>query len=343
MMTASGVARRFGTPSRAAAVICCVLLLAATAAASLALGSRRVELWTAIEALFAYDARLADHIVVNAQRVPRTAIGLLAGAALGAAGAQVQGLTRNPLAGPGILGINAGAALFVAVGIFQLGLDSIAGYAWMGLAGAGVTAVVVYAIGQGAGGRQSPVRLVLAGMAMTGLLSSATTAILLLDAATLDEFRFWVVGAISGRDAEIAQQAALFIGAGALLAALTPRSLNAIAMGDETARSLGVRLNRERAIVAAAVVCLAGGATAAAGPIAFVGLAAPHLARALTSPDYRWILPLSAVLGAALLLGADVVGRFVVQPGELQVGIVMGLVGAPVFIAVARSRRVGAL
>ena len=327
-------------PSRATGVAICVLLLLLAVVASLAFGSRQVGLWTSVESLFNYDRALADHIVVNAQRLPRTAIGLLAGAALGVAGAQIQGVTRNPLAGPGILGINAGAALFVAIGIFQLGMESISTYAWMGLAGAGLTAIVVYVIGQGVGASPSPIRLVLAGAALTGLLTSITTAILLLDLATLDEFRFWVVGSISGRDADIARQVTPFVVVGLLLAALTPRSLNAIAMGDEVARSLGVSIRRDRALVIASVVCLAGAATAAAGPIAFVGLAVPHAARALTGPDYRWIVPVSAVLGAALMLGADVVGRFIVPPGELQVGIVTALIGAPVFIAVARSRRV---
>ena len=178
---------------------------------------------------------------------------------------------------------------------------------------------------------------------MTGLLTSVTTAILLLDVATLDEFRFWVVGAIAGRDADIAKQVAPFIVVGLLLATVTPRSLNAIAMGDEVARALGVSLGRDRAIALTSVVCLAGAATAAAGPISFVGLAVPHVARTLAGPDYRWILPMSALLRASLLLGADVVGRFVVRPGELQVGIVTAFIGAPVFVAVARSRRVSDL
>ena len=333
-------ARRLQAPSRAGALTLCLFVLGLVVLISLALGARRVGLWTSVEALFSYDATLADHIVVNAQRLPRTAIGLLAGVALGVAGAQIQGVTRNPLAGPGILGINAGAAMFVALGIFSLGMESITTYAWMGLAGAGVTAVIVYGIGQGVGASPSPIRLVLAGAAMTGLLTSVTTAILLLDVATLDEFRFWVVGSISGRDADIARQVTPFIVVGLVLAALTPRSLNAIAMGDEVARSLGVSIRRDRAIAIASVVCLAGAATAAAGPIAFVGLAVPHAARALAGPDYRWILPLSAVLGAALMLGTDVIGRFIAPPGEVQVGIVTALVGAPIFIAVARSRRV---
>jgi iron complex transport system permease protein len=331
------------TWSRTSGVVACVVLLGLAILASLAFGTRRIGWLTALQALTDYDGTLADHIVIHAQRLPRTAVGLLAGTALGVAGAQMQGLTRNPLAGPGILGINAGAALFVAVGIYQFGMDSIATYAWMGVAGAGLTALVVYAVGEGMGGARSPIRLVLAGAAMTALLSSMTTAILILDVATLDEFRFWVVGAIAGRDAEIAKQIAPLIVFGLFLGAITPRSLNAIAMGEETARSLGVNLGRDRALVMASVVCLAGGATAAAGPIGFVGLAVPHMARAVVGPDYRWVLPLSGILGGALLLGADVLGRVVVQPGELQVGIVTAFVGAPIFIAVARSRRVGDL
>ncbi len=329
--------------TRSAGLALCVALLGVAVVASLALGTRQMSWLTAIEALIAYDDQLADHIVVRAQRLPRTVIGVLAGAALGVAGAQMQGLTRNPLAGPGILGINAGAALFVAFGIFQLGMESITVYAWMGLLGAAVTAVVVYLIGETGGRSHSPIRLVLAGAAMTGLLSSATTAILLLDVATLDQFRFWVVGAIAGRDADIAKQVTPFIVVGLLIAAATPRSLNAIAMGDEVARALGTNLGRDRALVITSVVCLAGAATAAAGPIAFVGLAVPHVARAIAGPDYRWIVPLSALLGASLLLGADVVGRFIVQPGELQVGIVTAFLGAPVFVAVARSSRVSDL
>jgi iron complex transport system permease protein len=340
---AVGAVRERASWGRGAGLLACVVVLGVAATASLGLGARQVGWLTAWEALVDFDGSLADHIVVRAQRVPRTAIGVLAGGALGVAGAQMQGLTRNPLAGPGILGINAGAALFVALGIFVLGVDSLTVYAWFGLVGAGATAVAVYAIGEGMGGARSPIRLVLAGAAMTGLLSSVTTAVLILDVATLDEFRFWVVGSISGRDGDVARQVTPFIVVGLGLAALTPRSLNAIAMGDEVARSLGVSLARDRALVITSVVCLAGGATAAAGPIGFVGLAVPHVARAIAGPDYRWILPLSGILGATLLLGADVVGRFVVQPGELQVGIVTAFVGAPVFVAVARSRRVAAL
>jgi iron complex transport system permease protein len=178
---------------------------------------------------------------------------------------------------------------------------------------------------------------------MTALLGSLTTAVLLLDVATLDQFRFWVVGSIAGRDGSVARQVAPFLLAGVVLSLATARSLNTMSLGDDVARSLGLRVGRSRALAAAAVVLCSGAATAAAGPIAFVGLTIPHVARAVVGPDYRWILPYSAALGPVLLLGSDVIGRVVARPGELQVGIVTAVVGAPFFIALVRRRKLAQL
>jgi iron complex transport system permease protein len=251
----------------------------------------------------------------------------------------MQGATRNPLADPGILGIEAGAAFAVVTAIFLLGVTTVSGYAWFALAGAAVTAVVVYALGGSGRAADSPVTLALAGAAVAALLTALTSALQLLDAGTLDAFRFWVVGSISGRDLGMLAGAAPFLVVGLVLALISGRALNALALGEDVARSLGQRVALSRALAAVGIVCCAGGAVAVAGPIGFVGLTVPHAARALVGPDYRWLLPYSMLLGPILLLAADVLGRVLVSPGELQVGIVMAAVGAPVFIWLVRRGR----
>jgi iron complex transport system permease protein len=279
-----------------------------------------------------------NHLIVQSLRLPRTLVAIMIGVALGLAGALVQGLTRNPLADPGILGVSAGAALAVVTGIFVFGVGSLSGYVWFAFAGAAVTSVAVYLLGASGRDGVTPVKLALAGAAVTAFLGSLTTTVLLTDAATLDQYRFWAVGSVAGRDLSVVVQVAPFLALGTAVALTTGRSLNALALGDDVARSLGARVGPARIVAAVAVVLLVGGATAAAGPIGFVGLTVPHVARAITGPDYRWVLTYSAVLAPSLLLAADVLGRVVARPGELQVGIVTALVGAPVFIALVRRR-----
>jgi iron complex transport system permease protein len=314
-------------------------LLGVVLLASLAVGARPMAWSTAVEAVTSFDPADDDHLVVRELRMPRTVIGLLAGVALGLAGALMQGVTRNPLADPGLLGVNAGAALAVVIAINVFGVATLAGYVWFAFGGAGAAAVTVYLLGATGRDGATPVKLALAGAALTALLGSVTTAILLLDATTLDQFRFWAVGSLDGRGADIATQAAPFVVVGVLMAFVCGRMLNALALGDDVARSLGQRVGIARAVTAAAVVVLAGTATAAAGPIVFVGLTVPHVARALTGPDNRWVLAYAAVLAPILLVGADVIGRVVARPSEVQVGIVTALLGAPVFIALVRRRR----
>jgi iron complex transport system permease protein len=255
----------------------------------------------------------------------------------------MQAVTRNPLADPGILGIEAGAALAVVIGISVLGISSLSGYVWLAFVGAAIASIAVYAIG--ALGREgaTPVKLALAGAALTALLGSLTYLVLLTDVHALDRYRFWVVGSLAGRDSAIVASVWPFIAVGAAIALVSGRLLNTLALGDDVARSLGQRVGRARVLSATSVVVLCGAATAAVGPIAFVGLTIPHAARAITGPDYRWILPYSAVLGPVLLLGADVLGRVVVRPAELQVGIVTALLGAPFFIALVRRRKLAEL
>lgn len=331
-----------GRTRRTLGLVTASAALVAVAVASVAYGSKPIAIGEVFAALVDFDGS-NDHLIVRSLRVPRTAIGLVVGAALGLAGAVMQGVTRNPLADPGILGVNAGASLFVVVAIYLFGVGSLAGYVWLAFAGAAVVSVVVYGLGALGHDGATPVKLALAGAAVAAFLASVTTAILLVDVATLDQYRFWVVGSLGGRDARIAAQVAPFLAAGALLAFASARSLNSLSLGDDVARSLGLRVGAARGVSAVSVVLLCGGATAAAGPIGFVGLTVPHVARAICGPDYRWILPYSAVLAPILLLGADIVGRLVVRPAELQVGIVTALVGAPFFVALVRRRRLAQL
>lgn len=317
-------------------------LLVLVALLSIAYGSKPIPLGEVLDALLRPDGSEND-IIVRSLRVPRTVIGLAVGAALGLSGALMQGLTRNPLADPGLLGVSAGAAFAVVCGISFLGLTSLTSYVWFAFLGAGVTSLFVYVLGTLGRGGATPVKLALAGAAISAFLASLTTAVVLLDAQTLDEFRFWVVGSLAGRDTAVASQVLPFLGVGVLLTLASARALNALSLGDDVARALGQRIGRSRALGALAVTLLTGAAVAATGPIGFVGLVVPHVARVITGPDYRWILPYSMVLAPILLLGSDIVGRIVVRPGELQVGIVTALVGAPFFIALVRRRRLVSL
>ena len=328
-----------GRSRRAVGLLFAVVLLAIVCMASLAIGSRSIPVSAAADALTSYDATDPDQLIVREVRGPRTLVGLMAGLALALAGALIQGITRNPLGDPGILGLSAGAALAAAVAVLVLGVGSVFGSIWFAFAGAAVGAVVVYGVASLGREGPTPVKLALAGAAVTALLTSLTTTIVLVDLETLNALRFWVVGSLARTGSTVVSQVWPFVAVGALIALSSGRVLNALSLGDDVARSLGQRVGRARATTTLAVVILVGAATAAAGPIIFVGLVIPHVARAITGPDYRWILPYSAVLGPILLLSSDILGRIVVRPEELQVAIVMSLVGAPFFIALVRRRK----
>ena len=310
--------------------------------ASVLIGNYAVTIDDVIAAVSGPPETDLDRIVRHI-RIPRTVAGILAGAALGIAGAVMQGITRNPLAGPGILGINSGAALAVVIAMTFLGVTTAAGYVWFAFAGAAVAAVFVYALGSLGLGGATPVKLALAGAAFTAFVGAITSAITLLDATTLEDFRFWVVGSLTRADGTSLTAVAPFIAAGICAAVVTSRTLNVLALGDEMARSLGTRLWSARLAAALGVVLLAGGATAIAGPIGFIGLVVPHIARLITGPDYRWIMAWTVVLAPTLLLLADILGRILVSPQQLQVGIVTGLAGAPVFLYLVRNRKVSGL
>jgi iron complex transport system permease protein len=323
----------------AAGLFGALLLLLAIVAASLTVGARPLSPGEAWRGLF--DEGAAGYTVVHQMRLPRTLLGLLTGAALGLGGGALQALTRNPLADPGLLGINAGAAAAVVSAISFLGVVTFTGYVWFAFAGTAAVSVLVYVVGGGRGA--TPARLALAGAAINAALYSYVNAVLLLDTAALDSMRFWTVGSLAGAQAGTAAKLGPFVAAGVLLALALARPLNALALGDDAARALGARpaLIRVAAIVAVTLLC--GAATAACGPIVFVGLMVPHLVRALTGPDLRWMLPYCAVLSPVLLLGADVLGRVLARPGELQAGIVTMVLGGPFFLYfVWRHRGIGA-
>ncbi|MFC0681179.1 FecCD family ABC transporter permease [Lysobacter korlensis] len=320
-----------------------MLLLVLVVLASLAIGARDISPAGVFEALFAPDVSVADHVVVQELRIPRTVLGVLAGAAFGIAGALIQGITRNPLADPGLLGVNAGASLFVVIGITWFGAATALGFIWFALAGAATAAVAVYAVGSIGREGATPVKLALTGAALTAALTSLLTILLLADLETLDRFRFWTVGSLVGRGLETAAALAPFLLVGAVLAAVGAKTLNALALGDDLARGLGQNIPIARAVTGAAVVLLCGAGTALAGPVVFVGLVVPHAARWIAGPDYRWILAYSALLGPVLMLVADVLGRLVLRPGELEVGIVVAFLGAPLLIALVRRTKLAAL
>jgi iron complex transport system permease protein len=316
----------------------CLLLLGLAVVASLMFGVRGIapgDVWAALMDPVAGDPA---HRVVLDLRVPRTVVGLLAGSALGLAGTLIQGVTRNPIADPGLLGINAGASLSVVLGMWLLGISDPTTFVWFALLGAAGAAVAVSAIGRG-----EPVRLALGGAALTALLTPMITLVLLRSRQAFDQFRFWSVGSLTGRDLDVAADLWPFVALGAALAFVCAHRLNLLALGDDVARGLGQRVGATRALAGIGITLLAGAATSLVGPIALVGLVVPHAARRLAGSDYRRITVVAAVLGAALLLAADVVGRLVAQPGELEAGIVSAFFGAPVLVAVARSRRVAQL
>lgn len=289
------------------------------------------------------DAGAGVEAVVWGSRLPRTLVAVLTGAALGLAGAVMQGLTRNPLADPGLLGVSAGAAFGMVLATGVLGVSGLLSSIWFAFGGAVVAAVVVYALGSRGRGGGSPVSLALAGIAVTYLLDSLTGGITLTDPEALDRYRFWSSGSLSGHDGGVVLGVAPFLAAGALLALSVAPALNSVALGDDVATALGHRLGAVRVRAALAVTLLTGAAVAVTGPIVFVGLVVPHLVRMITGPDHRWLLPGSMLLAPCLLLVADILGRVVARPTEIDVSLVAAFLGAPFFIALVRRRRIAEL
>ena len=327
------------TRSAGLAVACAALALAVLF--SLAVGARSIALGDVIQALL-HGGDSENATIVRDIRVPRTELGLVVGAAIGVAGALMQALTRNPLADPGLLGVNAGASVAVVIAL-ALGVAGAAGSVWFAFLGAALAAFAVYAIGGAGRGGATPVRLALAGVALSAALTAVVYGVARSDPRLLQQYNYWSVGALGGRGRAQLATIVPFVVFGIALAALLARALNALALGDESARALGAGVGRTRIGGAVAITLLCGAATAAAGPMYFLGLTVPHAGRAICGPDQRWVLAYSAVLGAVLLLIADVIGRVLLRPGELQAGVMVAVIGAPVFIVLVRGKRIAAL
>ncbi|RKS68169.1 iron complex transport system permease protein [Actinomadura pelletieri DSM 43383] len=314
-----------------------VALLAVSVAASLAIGARSLspgEVWHGLFAAPDPDQRLTEiRLIVRTVRVPRTVLAVVAGIALGVGGALIQGCTRNPIADTGLLGVNAGASFGVVSVIALFGFTSPFQYVWFAFMGAAASGVVVFglaSIGRGAG---NPLTLVLAGQGVAVFLAAMTTAIALSDRQSLNALRFWNAGTVAGVGFRVIWPVTAFVVVGLVLALATLPAVNLLNLGDDIARAMGVNIAVSRTVAIVAITLLAGAATAACGPIAFLGLMVAHVARYVTGPDYRWLVPYAGLLGAVVLMVCDIVGRLVVRPGELDAGIVVALVGAPFFAA----------
>ena len=317
-------------------------LLAIVTVLSVMVGSRDLPLSTVWDALTGADTG-RDAQVVTILRIPRTVMGLLVGAALGVAGALIQAVTRNPLADPGILGVNAGSAFAVAMGVGLLGVTAPSGYVWFAFGGALVTTVVVYLVGSIGRGSVSPAQLTLAGVALGAVLSGITSALLLADQETFSVIRAWEAGSFADRGGEVISATVPFLVVGLVIALALGPALNAVALGDDLAHALGAKVLRTRVLSLLAITLLAGSATAMAGPVAFVGLMIPHIARWIVGPDQRWIIAYSVLLAPVLTIAADVLGRVILPTGEMQVGIVTAFLGAPVLVLLVRRERVSGL
>lgn len=307
--------------------------------ASLAVGAQEIPVHAVWNAFFDYDAGDPSHQIVRELRVDRTVVGIAAGAALAVAGALTQSLTRNPLADPGLLGLNAGAALAIVLGTVVGGVASFAPQVVLAFMGAAVAGIVAYGVGATGAGATAPARLVLAGAAVTALLTAVTSAVVVAQPFALNQLRFWLAGSLTGRTGVPVGPLVVLVALAIALALLAVRPLSAIALGDDAAASLGTRAGLTRVHVLLSVIALAGLATALAGPIAFVGLAVPHLVRAVVGPRIGWLLLLSIPVGAAVVLLCDVAGRIVARPGEVSVGVTTALLGGILLALLARRMR----
>ncbi|ELS00491.1 ABC-type Fe3+-siderophore transport system, permease component [Xenococcus sp. PCC 7305] len=305
--------------------------------ASIRWGAADISCQDIYQAFTAFDGS-SNHLIIRTVRLPRSLIAIFVGAALAVAGAIMQGLTRNPLASPGILGVNAGAAFAVVVGTFLLGNVGLNVYAWFAFAGAALSAVTVYFLGSLGRAGLTTFNLTISGAALTAFISAITSGILIVSQRTLEEIRFWLAGSVAGRDMNLVLQVLPYICIGLVLGLALSKQITLLSLGEDTARSLGQSTGFIKILAAISVVLLAGSSVAIAGPIGFVGLVIPHLVRFLVGVDYQWILPYSAIFGAILVVIADICARLVVQPSELPVGLMMPLIGAPFFIYLIRHQ-----
>ncbi|PPA70611.1 FecCD family ABC transporter permease [Jeotgalibacillus proteolyticus] len=306
--------------------------------ASVRFGYQQTSFIQIVRSFTAFDGSNA-HLVIQSVRIPRALIAAAVGASLAVAGVLMQTLTKNPLASPSIFGVNAGAGLAVVIGVTLFNVTSLHSFALLAFLGAGIAIVAVFGLGSLDRNGLSPLQLTLAGAAMTALFGSVTQGLLVLNESALEQVLFWLAGSVQGRDIALLWTALPYIAAGFAIALFFAPSFNVLAMGEDVASGLGVKTGMLKIWIGIIVVLLAGGSVAVAGPIGFIGIMIPHLARKLIGIDHRWLIPLSAFLGANLLLLADLVARYVIMPQEVPVGVMTALIGTPIFIYIAR--RVG--
>jgi iron complex transport system permease protein len=314
----------------------CIAVLLLAVLASIAFGAADIKLQTVLAAIFSFDAADTNHLIIQTLRLPRAFTAILVGAALGVAGAIMQGLTRNPLADPGLLGIEAGATLAVVGGVYLFHIHSLPVFAVFAFLGASVTALAVYGLGSMGRAGATPFKLTIAGATLSSMLASLTTSILMFNQRSLEEVRFWLAGSVSGREMSLVLEAAPFILGGLLMAFILGRQITTLSMGEDIARNLGQNVVALKLVCAGAVVVLAGSAVALAGPVGFIGLVIPHVVRMFAGVDYRWVLPYSALLGASFLVISDLLARMIVRPFDMPVGIMTAAIGGPVFIYLIR-------
>lgn len=317
--------------------------LAGVLVASLALGAHPISFGEALQSLWSFDPANRDHLIIHDLRLPRTYVGIAVGICLGISGVLMQAISRNPLADPGLLGVNAGASFCVVLAIWLLEITTMTGLVWFAFFGAGAVSVIVYILGSMGRGAATPVRLTLAGAALSALLFALINAVLLTSQSTLEVFRFWAVGSLAGANGNMLVVLGPFIVVGVIAALWVATSLNAIALGDDTAKSLGTRLTLTRVVTLLSVTLLCGSSVAIAGPVGFVGLVVPHVARLWCGPDQRWLIFYAALLGPIVLIACDTIGRIILPPGEVQVGIMTALLGGPLFVAIVRRLRMAQL
>jgi iron complex transport system permease protein len=316
----------------------CAGILVLAIFSSIAFGAANIQFKDVWDAIFAFNPESTQHLIIRTLRVPRAAVAALVGASLSVAGALMQGVTRNPLADPGILGIQTGASLAVVLAVSFLKIGSLSLYAIFAFIGAGITALVVYSLGSIGRGGTTPLKLTIAGAAITALLSSMTSFLLIFNQKALEEVRFWLAGSVAGRNLDLLAQASPYLIVGLIIAISISRQITTLSLGDDVAKGLGQNTTWVKATAAIAVVLLAGASTAVAGPIGFIGLVIPHIVRFIVGVDYRWIIPYCILIGSSFLVFSDVVGRLIMRPSELPVGIMTAFLGGPFFIYLVRWR-----
>ncbi|WP_066188128.1 FecCD family ABC transporter permease [Gracilibacillus timonensis] len=318
-------------------VIASGILLIFSFLASISTGQTVITFSETLEALFHYDAVNTEHVIVHTSRLTRAVIAMVIGSSLALAGALMQALTKNPLAAPDILGINAGAIFFIVFSVTFFSLDSLVHFMWIAFIGAGLAGVSVYSLGAIGNNSLSSIKIVLAGSAISALFISFTQGLLVIDEQRLQSVLFWLAGSVAGREMDMLLPILPFLCAGWMTALLLGGSVNILLSGEDVAKGLGQKVWLIKILIGIVVVLLAGGSVAIGGAIGFIGLIVPHIARGLIGPDHRWLLPLSAILGASLLLLSDVVARIVIMPQEVPIGVMTAMIGTPFFIYIARK------